>query len=157
MGPELIADLQGLDLSKVQIPIEAIRQLNAQRYEMEQLDGILHFDPERQLIIGFKDVREDEFWVAGHIPGRPLMPGVLICECAAQTCSYYYMRVIRKDRFLGFGGMESVRFRGPVKPGDRLLMIAKPVELRSKLARFQTQGVVNGKIVFEGIIIGIAM
>jgi 3-hydroxyacyl-[acyl-carrier-protein] dehydratase len=72
---------------------------------MEQLTGILMFDPEQSLIVGYKDVKADEFWVRGHIPGRPLLPGVLMCECAAQLCSYYYSRATSQSRFVGFGGM----------------------------------------------------
>ena len=157
MPPKLLADLDGLDLDRLEADIEEIRRYNPQRYEMEQLDGIIRYMPEEGLVIARKDVRPDEFWVRGHIPGRPLMPGVLICECAAQACSYYYKRVMQTDRFLGFGGMEEVKFRAPVLPGDRLIMIAKSVELKSRRAVFKTQGVVNGKLVFEGTIIGMPL
>ena len=56
---------------------------------MEQLTAIVHVDPEKHLVAGYKDVGNDEFWVRGHMPGYPLMPGVLMCEAAAQLCSYY--------------------------------------------------------------------
>lgn len=157
MSPTFMVDLNGLNLSRVVIGKDGIRQMNPQRYEMEQIDGILVYDSRKQLIVAFKDVRDDEFWVRGHIPGRALMPGVLICECAAQTCSYYYMRTVGHHKFLGFGGMTSVKFRGAVKPGNRLLMIAKPIEIRPRISRFQTQGVVNGKLVFEAVIVGVVM
>jgi 3-hydroxyacyl-[acyl-carrier-protein] dehydratase len=156
--PTFLTDLSRLDLTRVQVPMEEVRKTNQQRFEMEQINGILHFDPQGGVVVAFKDVRGDEFWVRGHVPGRPLMPGVLICECAAQTCSYYYGMAVRRDRFLGFAGMDSVKFRGQVVPGDRLLMIAKPIELRpDKISRFQTQGIVNGKVVFEAVVIGVVM
>ena len=157
MSPTFIVDLDSLDLSRVVVGKEGIRQMNPQRLEMEQIDGILVFDIEQELIVTFKDVRADEFWVRGHIPGRPLLPGVLICECAAQTCSYYYMRTVGHHKFLGFGGMESVKFRDEVRPGDRLLMVAKPIEIRPRISRFQTQGIVDRKLVFEAVIVGVIM
>ena len=60
-------------------------------------------------------------------------------------------------KFFGFGGIDKVKFRGQVLPGDKLIIIAKNKELRARRAIFDTQGITNGKLVFEGKIIGIAM
>jgi 3-hydroxyacyl-[acyl-carrier-protein] dehydratase len=126
---------------------------------MEQLTGIIRFAPDQGYIIGYKDVTDKEFWVKGHIPGRPLMPGVIMCEAAAQLCSFYYTHTLPagKQRFVGFGGMTDVKFRGTVSPGDRFILIAKNVELKSRRATFQTQGIVNSRIVFEAVIIGMPL
>ncbi|MBI5677615.1 MAG: beta-hydroxyacyl-ACP dehydratase [Planctomycetes bacterium] len=118
---------------------------------------MVKFDPEQGIIVGYKDVSSNEFWVRGHIPGRPLMPGVLMLEAAAQLCTYYYKKTTQDDRFLGFGGIDKVKFRGKVVPGDRLILIAKNRELRARRAIFDTQGVVDGKLVFEGVIIGMVV
>ncbi|HOI54538.1 MAG TPA: beta-hydroxyacyl-ACP dehydratase, partial [Phycisphaerae bacterium] len=80
MPPLLLIDASTYDVNKVVMPIDVIRKYNAQRYEMEQLSGVLRFDPEAGEIVCFKDLRQDEFWVRGHIPGRPLMPGVIMIE-----------------------------------------------------------------------------
>ena len=123
----------------------------------------LHFDLARldlesHLIIGYKDVRADEFWVRGHMPDYPLMPGVLMCEAAAQLCSYY-CHVIRlvDDGFIGFGGMEDVRFRGQVRPGDRLLMVAQAHRVHRRQTIFETQGFVETNMVYHGKIIGVPL
>ncbi|MDQ7824153.1 MAG: 3-hydroxyacyl-ACP dehydratase FabZ family protein [Candidatus Eremiobacteraeota bacterium] len=156
MAARLIYDLAALDLSRTEIPIEEIRKINQQRFDMEQLSGIFTIDRQNKFIIGYKDVSDSEFWVKGHVPGRPIFPGVLIIEAAAQLCTYFYKIALNDDprRFLGFGGLDKVKFRGTVLPGDRLILIAKNTELKSRIAIFETQGVVKGKVVFEGIITG---
>jgi 3-hydroxyacyl-[acyl-carrier-protein] dehydratase len=161
MAPPLLVDLSSVDLDRVVLPIEAIRQLNPHRFEMEQLTAVVHLDADAQTIVAYKDVRDDEFWVRGHIPGRPLLPGVLMIEAAAQMCSVYYKHVRQDPRFLGFGGVDGVKFRGQVVPGQRLLLVGRALEIRSRRAVFDTQGVVGQgadlqemKLVFEARITG---
>ena len=89
MRPDLHLDPSAVDCSRVVADLEAIRRVNPQRFAMEQLTAIVLLDAERQLIAGYKDVRPDEFWVSGHMPDFPLLPGVLICEAAAQLSSYF--------------------------------------------------------------------
>jgi len=154
MAPALLVDLAKLDLDRIVMPIEEIRRLIPHRYEMEQLTAVIHLDPEAGHIVAVKDVRDDEFWVRGHIPGRPLLPGVLMIEAAAQMCSVYFKKVSEDPRFLGFGGVDGVKFRGQVVPGDRLLLLGRAVEIRSRRAVFDTQGVVGDRLVFEARITG---
>ena len=157
MSQDILVDLNSFDLNKAAIDMEAVRTVIPHRHEMEQLSGIIKFDPEQKIIVGYKDVSDKEFWIRGHIPGRPLMPGVLMLEAAAQLCTYYYKKTTQDDRFLGFGGIDKVKFRGKVVPGDKLILIAKNKELRSRRAIFDTQGVVAGKLVFEAVIIGMVV
>ena len=82
MPPQFVFDIAGIDLSKVVYDQEAIRAANPQRGEMEMLNSIVYAEPSLGRIVGYKDVRADEFWVPGHIPGRPLLPGVLMLEAA---------------------------------------------------------------------------
>jgi 3-hydroxyacyl-[acyl-carrier-protein] dehydratase len=158
MPPELLVDPMQLDLGQVLAGRAEIERVNPQRFEMEQLTAIVYMDPSRHTIAGYKDVTADEFWVRGHMPDYPLMPGVLICEAAAQLCSYYSMAngMLQGD-FLGFGGMENVRFRGPVRPGDRLLLIAKCVKTHRRQCVFNVQGFVGATMVFHGDIIGVSL
>jgi hypothetical protein len=72
MPPQLLFDLSQLDLEKLLFDQQAIREMNPHRGDMEQLNGVVWANPDEGRILGYKDVRADEFWVAGHIPGRPL-------------------------------------------------------------------------------------
>jgi 3-hydroxyacyl-[acyl-carrier-protein] dehydratase len=158
MPPPLHLDPASLDLSKVLVDIEGIRKVNPQRYEMEQLSAILHIDRELHLIVGYKDVSAEEFWVRGHMPGYPLLPGVLICEAAAQLCSYYTSTAgLLQGDFIGFGGMEGVRFRVPVRPGDRLVLIGKGTKLHRRQTIFNVQAFVGTTMVFHADILGVPL
>jgi len=157
MPPQLIFDIAGIDLGAIVFDQEAIRQCNPQRGDMEHLNGIVYTDPEHDRLIGFKDVGADEFWVKGHIPGRPLLPGVLMIECAAQVSSFYACKFIGWTGFIGFGGLDDVRFRLPVSPGCRMYVLAEQVWHRHGRISVRTQGLVNGSVAFEATIIGVQM
>ena len=158
MPPPLHLDPSGLDFSRVLAGPDDIRRVNPQRFEMEQLSAIVHIDREQHLVVGYKDVRADEFWVRGHMPGYPLLPGVLMCEAAAQLVSFYIIHIgFRTGDFIGFGGMEEVRFRGLVRPGDRLVLMGKGLRVHRRQARFHCQGFVGPTMVFHGEIIGVQL
>ena len=122
-GKDLILDPAEYDLERVVADIEEIRKYNPQRFEMEQLTAVVLDDPERGVCVGYKDTSDADFWVRGHMPGMPLMPGVIMCEAAAQLCSYHVQRHnLLGAEMVGFGGLDDVRFRGTVVPGDRLVI-----------------------------------
>lgn len=158
MPPQPFVDLSKLDPNKLEATKEQILQVNPHRFEFQQLDGIFFIDRQAGLMAGFRDLKADEFWVRGHIPGRPVFPGALMIECAAQMVSYYVVSEFKKegfDGFLGFGGVDGVKFRGQVVPGDRLIMLGKMVEIRPRRRYVgAVQGFVNQQMVFEGQITG---
>ncbi len=156
MPPAPLIDPDALDTSRVLVDREGIRRCNPQRFEMEQLTAIVHIDVENKLIIGYKDVEAGEFWVRGHMPDYPLLPGVLMCEAAAQLSSFFcHEAKVHKEGFIAFGGMEDVRFRGQVRPGDRLVLVAKAIRLHRRHTMFECQGFVGSNMVFHGKIIGV--
>jgi 3-hydroxyacyl-[acyl-carrier-protein] dehydratase len=154
MPPQVLYDLSGIDLNKVIYDKKAILEVNPQRGTFEQLDGIVYTDPERGRIIGFKDVRHDEFWVKDHIPGRPLLPGVLMIEAAAQVSGFYTAKFMGWGGFIGFGGATDIRFRQPVTPGSRMYFLTQKIAHRHRRVECKVQGLVNGTLVFEASIIG---
>lgn len=156
MPPAALVDPATIDTSRVLYDTEAIRRGNPQRFEMEQLTAIVVLEPDRHLIIGYKDVRNDEFWVRGHMPDYALMPGVLICEAAAQLSSFYCSVIrVTAGEFMGFGGLEDVRFRGVVLPGDRLVLVSQAKRVHRRQTVFETQGFVENNMVYHGRIIGV--
>jgi len=158
MPREFHLDPASLDLQKPLVDQSGIRKVNPQRFEMEQLTAIVHIDLERHIIAGYKNIGVNEFWVRGHLPDYPILPGVLICEAAAQLCSYYITtQGNARGDFIGFGGLENVRFRGQVRPGDRLLLVAKATKLHRRQTIFSVQGFVGSKLVFNGDVIGVPM
>jgi 3-hydroxyacyl-[acyl-carrier-protein] dehydratase len=158
MPPELHFDPASIDCSHVLADREAIRQINPQRFEMEQLDAVVFVDWDKAIAVGYKDVRDDEFWVRGHMPGYPLLPGVLMCEASAQLCSWYTVKKgLLHGGFLGFGGLEDVRFRSPVRPGDRLILVAKCLKANRRQMIYNVQGFVKDTMVFHGDIIGMVL
>ena len=157
MASPPILDLATINMDEVAVSKEEILKLNPQRDEFEQLDRLISIDLELGLAVGIKKQSPEEFWTRGHIPGRPIMPGVLMIEMAAQLSSIIFHLKLDPagEKFFGFGGVNNVKFRGSVEPGCDLLMIAKAKKVSSRIAVFESQGFVEGKMVFEGDITGI--
>jgi len=157
MVPSLLFDISGIDMDRLQYDAEAVERINPHRGDMRMLDGVIYMDEGHTRAVAFKDVREDEFWVPGHIPGRPLLPGVLMIEAAAQLASVltkHYLPEGEQDAFVGFVGVEKVKFRGQVEPGDRLIVLSKVLEFRRRRTVCASQGLVRGGLVFEATITG---
>jgi 3-hydroxyacyl-[acyl-carrier-protein] dehydratase len=151
---EPVVDPEGVRLDR-----EGIRKYNRQRFEWEQLTAITLLDSERRLVAGYRDYEPGEWWTRGHFPERPLVPGVLMLEAAAQCCSIYvsYFKLVKGDELMGFGGVEDVRFRGAVSPGQRMLLMGYAERNSSKLMRVDVQGFVEGQMVFHGRVIGVPL
>ncbi|RMG40919.1 MAG: beta-hydroxyacyl-ACP dehydratase [Planctomycetota bacterium] len=159
MPAEPFYSLDDLDFDRPVFTIEDIRAVNPQRYEMEQLTAILKVDRDNHGIVGYKEVTEHEFWVRGHMPDYPLMPGVIMCEAAAQLAGFYARKYkMMEGDVLAFGGMDDVRFRYPVRPPCRLVLMARLRRIKPKLrAEFDFQGFVEGRMCLNGLMIGVPM
>lgn len=154
MPPTRLFDLSQLDLNKVEFDRSEIAKVNPQSFEMSQLDAIVWHDLPKMLVLGYKDVTDKEFWVRGHIPGRPIMPGVIMVEAAAQLCSFFMKRIYGLEGFIGFAGIEDTKFRETVVPGDRLYLLGHIHKVRSRQFSAMVQGIVNDKMAFDTVISG---
>ena len=154
----LILEPSEYDLDRVIAGIEEVRRYNRQRFEMEQLTAVVYENKERAICAGYKDLGPGEFWARGHMPGMPIMPGVIMCEAAAQLASYFALKYKLMDAaMVGFGGLKNVRFRGVVQPGDRFVILARLLKNRSTMMTCEFQCLVRDNVVCEGELMGIAL
>ncbi len=152
---ELLVSPELYDLEKPIARLEEIEKYNPQRFEMEQLTAIVYENAEDFTCVGYKDMTDGEFWVRGHIPGNPILPGVIICEAAAQLASYLSGKLeLAEGAMMGFAGLDEVKFRGLIRPGDRLVIQAKMIKMRKFLITARFMALVGDDIVAEGIIKG---
>ncbi len=154
---ETIVDFSEFSFDRVIADKAAIMEVNPHRDHLLLLDGILLIDPSRA--VGFYDVPEDAFWIEGHFPGRPLMPGVLIAEVAAQLTSYIAAASgARGNAVIGLAGLDKLRFRSQVAPGDRLTVMVEILKVRKDtLIVTGFQAFVGQTLAAEGQITGIAL
>ena len=157
MASKALFDFSGMDLDSPQFTVEQLEQINPHRGAMRLLDHVVWESDDRNQAVGIRDIRDDEFWVPGHIPGRPLFPGVLMIEAAAQLSSFVTLRKMPDTAFMGFTAVDKVKFRGQVVPGDRLVILAVQTEFRPRRSISVTQGWVRDMLAFEGQITGMPM
>jgi 3-hydroxyacyl-[acyl-carrier-protein] dehydratase len=155
MPPALLFDLSKIDLNKIVIDKKTIEEVNPQRFEMQQLDGIIWYDKEKFLILGYKDVTEKEFWTKGHIPGRPIMPAVIMIEAAAQLSSVFVKKVYDLPGFIGFASIDEAKFRRPIEPGHRLYLLGHITVFKRRMYTCVVQGIVDGTMVFDTVVSGL--
>ncbi|MDU9049038.1 MAG: 3-hydroxyacyl-ACP dehydratase FabZ [Candidatus Electrothrix sp. Rat3] len=138
--------------NKVQLPmgIKEILDLLPHRYPFIMLDRVLEFEPDKT-ITGVKNVSMGEPFFQGHFPGEPVMPGVLILEGMAQAGAVlaYLSTEDIAGKLVYFAGMDKVRFRKVVRPGDQLIYKVEMVRRKSKLIKVQCRAYVDDALVTE--------
>ena len=155
MPPPAVLDVMVLDPSAPIFTQEEIYARLPQDHEFRQLHGILHLDLETGVAAAFRNVRADEWWCRGHLPGKPIFPGILLMEAAAQLCAFLRTAMCPDDTgFMGFGGVDVAKFRMAVIPPAQIILTSKAIEQRSRRFVCDTQAFVSGTLAFEGRITG---
>jgi beta-hydroxyacyl-ACP dehydratase FabZ len=131
--------------------IQAIMDILPHRYPFLLVDRVIKLEPGDK-IVALKNVTINEPFFQGHFPGRPVMPGVLIIEALAQVggiLAYETGPPEKRNRLIYFMGMDKVRFRKMVVPGDQIIFEAKILKFRSKVAKMSGKATVDGQLVAE--------
>lgn len=133
------------------LTVEAIQKLLPHRYPFALVDRIIEYVPGERAV-GLKNVTINEPHFQGHFPGRPLMPGVLIVEAMAQVGGVVLTQLPEMDgNLFVFAGIDKVRFRRPVIPGDQLVMTVELLSVkRRRFGKMQAKAEVEGQRVCEG-------
>jgi UDP-3-O-[3-hydroxymyristoyl] N-acetylglucosamine deacetylase/3-hydroxyacyl-[acyl-carrier-protein] dehydratase len=130
--------------------IEEIMKVLPHRYPFLLVDRILEIE-ENKRIVGLKNVTINEPFFAGHFPGHPVMPGVLIIEAMAQVGGMLLMGSVKdaESKVVYFMSLDNVKFRKPVKPGDQLRFELEVTQMRGTVCKMRGVGTVNGDVVVE--------
>ncbi len=134
------------------LDIEQIEAIIPHRYPFLLVDRIDEIEPGKSAT-GIKNVTANEWFFEGHFPGRKIMPGVLIIEALAQVaCVALLQGVEMAGKSPLFGGIEAMRFRRPVTPGDQLRLEFTLEKMRGPVGRGHVRATVEGKVAAEGTI-----
>jgi 3-hydroxyacyl-[acyl-carrier-protein] dehydratase len=137
--------------TKTTLSVEEIHALLPHRYPFALVDRIIDYVPGKSAV-GIKNITFNEPQFQGHFPGRPIMPGVLMVEALAQVGGVVLTQMPEMDKGLfTFAGIDQVRFRRPVVPGDQLVMTIEVLwTKRGRYAKIHGRAEVEGQLAIEG-------
>ena len=132
---------------------QRIQEIIPHRDPFLLVDRVTELDPEEISIVAQKNITKDEPFLEGHFPGNPIMPGVLIIEALAQTglICLFELKLIDPGAEFFFTGIEQVKFRRPVVPGDLLELRVKLLRNKRTLWKFEGRAFAGGQIAAEGL------
>lgn len=150
LGRALVQEARRDPVRTPVLDIGQILEYLPHRYPMLLVDRIVEFESGKR-IVGIKNVTINEPFFQGHYPGHPIMPGVLIVEAMAQVGGLLLIDAVEDpdDKVVYFMSLNNVKWRRPVRPGDRLVFDLKLVQLRRSVCKMRGEGFVDGQLVAE--------
>jgi UDP-3-O-[3-hydroxymyristoyl] N-acetylglucosamine deacetylase/3-hydroxyacyl-[acyl-carrier-protein] dehydratase len=132
------------------LDVQAIQKVMPHRYPFLLVDRIVDFIPQER-VVGIKNVTINEPFFQGHFPDHPIMPGVLIIEAMAQVGGFMLMNLQDnpEEKLVYFMGMDNVRFRKPVRPGDQIRFELEMLKYRRTYCKMAGKAYVDGDLVAE--------
>ena len=129
---------------------EEIKNIIPQREPFLMIDEVEEYIP-GESCIAYKNVSEDEYYFKGHFPGNPIMPGVLMVEALAQTGAVAILSMEEnKGRNALFGGINNLKFKKQVVPGNRLKLEVKIIKKKGPIGIGEAIATVDGKVALKG-------
>lgn len=153
--PQPLFPFEHLDLARTQIDRPGILRINKHRGEALQLDRIVWLNEKFSEGVAVKEIRANEWWWSGHLPGSPLYPAALMIEASAQLASLMFqLKDVPDYEFVGFTALDRTRIFCLPKPGDTLVILGKDVKFHIRRMICDLQGYVGRRIMFEARITG---
>ena len=136
--------------------IRDILRILPHRYPFLLVDRVLEVEPGKR-VVGLKNVTFNEEFFQGHFPGNPVMPGVLLVEAMAQVGAFMLITAIDdpRRRQLRLAGLDAVRFRRPVVPGDQVLFTVEFVAAKKSIVKVRGEARVDGHLCAEAEIMSL--
>lgn len=153
----LLFDINQVDGNARLLDREQLQDWIPHRGHMQMLDAVVWTNKSMSQGLGYRYVRDDEFWVDGHFPMRPLFPGVLMVETGAQLALYLFNARSGTRTLPVFLRIEECAFRKAVEPNSHFYVLCEEIKMNRKRFVSRVQGLVNGQITFEAKLTGMTL